>query len=342
MSVLARTAAAPAAVTFFGLALVLGACRGDPTTARGQVPVPTVRLMSGAASETLRRTYQNAAHLPFSGEELGRESAWIDSAATPLRAFWDAHGERVLADVSEFAGVGWVEEDVNVYFVRQDIGPVAFSLPLVMDLSVLEQVAGLPPPEAAFHQRLLAWALVHELVHRVYDQASIARGTVGSEAELPEIIALAGSRHDWDDVVVAFVMRDVLGPELTRPLLYNRGLQRTIGIYRLDRIAPLLARWPPARGRSLQARAREDHALETGLRHPAARRRVGELLADHGAVRGQVEPADVRAAADSIRTEFALGMDAIAQLLSDWEGQHGEGRLGVFPYRDDGGAWTWR
>ncbi len=298
--------------------------------------VPVVRLLDGAASETLRRTYANVAGENPTSEELQRENAWIDSVATPLRAFWTAHGERIIADLAAYTGTAWVEASFNIYFIRRHVGPVAFSLPLVLDLSPFERV---PPDQAGFYYGLLEWALVHELVHRVRDQPSIARSQGGREETHPAVRRIAGSAHDWDDVVAAFVLRDVLGEAAIRPLLFNRALQRTIGVYRLDRLQrDVLARWRPSASRPLAAWLAESAGLDTGFHDTAAEQRLEEAFAGAGYV-----PADrVRATARELADDFGLAPEQVAQLLSDWEGVHGEGRLLTFPYRAPDGRWEWQ
>jgi hypothetical protein len=340
--ILAPTMAPRSAIV--AAAMLLAACGGDerPGTAR-QVggptvggPVPAVRILDAEASATLRRTYANAAGEWPAPDDLAREGAWIDSVARPLRAFWKAHADRVLADLADYAGTRWVESSFNVYLIRRPVGVTAFSLPLVLDLSAFERV---PPDRADFYYGLLEWALVHELVHRVRDQPWIARSTVGREAEETRVVQAAGSAHDWDDVVTAFVLRDVVGESRLRPLLYNHALQRTIGVYRLDRIATrFLDRWHPSRDRPLGAWLAAERDPDTGFHHPAAERRLAALLA--GA--GYVPAGTVEAAADSLRREFGLGPEEVAQLLSDWDGANGEGRLLGFPYRAADGAWEWQ
>ncbi|MFN2433628.1 MAG: hypothetical protein ABR599_12600 [Gemmatimonadota bacterium] len=310
------------------LAAAVLAC-ADP-----QTHLPVVRVMDGHASEGLRRSYHVAARQPLSREALEQEAAWIDSVAAPLESFWAEHGERILGDLADFTGEEWVESSLNVYLVRQPLGVAAFSMPLVLDLSPFVRVA---PSESDLYQGLLAWALVHELVHRLLDQRAIARGTTGTEAGLPGALRVAGSVHDWDDVMVAFVLRDALGEEALRPLLFNRGLQRSIGLHRLDRIELLLERWRPSREQPLRVWLQTEPNLDTGVGEPAARAWLeGEL---HSA--GPVPPHRVRHAAQVLREDFGLTPEETAQLLSDWEGTHGAGRLGTFPYRRSDGWWEW-
>jgi hypothetical protein len=324
-------------VALIGLAWLGGpaACKPD---ARSPAPsaLPTVRLLDGAASEMLRRTYANVAGESPTPEELQRESAWIDSVAGPLRAFWTARGERILTDLAAYTGTAWVEASFNVYFIRRDVGPVAFSLPLVLDLSAFERV---PPDQAGFYYGLVEWALVHELVHRVRDQPCIARSCVGREEAPPAVRRIAGSAHDWDDVVAAFVLRDVLGEAAVRPLLFNRALQRTIGVYRLDRLQrDVLARWRPSAARPLAAWLAESAGLDTGFHDVAAEQRLEEAFAGPGYVQAD----RVRAITRELADEFGLALEQVAQLLSDWEGLHGEGRLLAFPYRASDGRWEWQ
>lgn len=294
-----------------------------------------MRLLDGRASATLRQTYAAAAGRPRTIQELAREGAWIDSVAAPLRAFWRAHGERVLTELADDTGTEWVETSFNVYFIRQPVGVAAISLPIVIDLSPFERV---PPERSAFYQGLLAWTLVHELVHRIYDQPAIARETAGPIALDPRSEMVAGDGHDWIDLVTAFVLHDVLGEASVRPLLYNRGLQRSIGVYRLDRFAErMLGRWQPSRGRPLREWLRTVPDVDTGFHHPPARARLQSALAEGGTPSG----ARVRAAVEGLQTEFGLGMEEAAQLLSDWESENGAGRLGAFPYRSLGGTWEW-
>jgi hypothetical protein len=295
-----------------------------------------VRLLDGGASEMLRRTYARAAGENPTPEELAREGAWIDSVARPLRVFWQAHGERVLADLADYTGTPWVESSFNVYFIRRNVGPAAFSLPLVVDLSPFERV---PAGREDFYYGLLEWALVHELVHRVRDQPWIARSHSGVEKADPGVARIAGSTHDWDDVVAAFVMRDVLGEPAVRPLLFNRALQRTIGVYRLDRLErDVLARWRPSGSKPLSAWLSESGELDTGFHHAAAEGRLAVDLAGEGYVTAE----RVQAAARILADELALTPEQVAQLLSDWEGAHGEGRLLAFPYRTSDGRWEWQ
>lgn len=298
---------------------------------------PVVRLLDGRASETLRRTYHEAAGGRPTPTELRREGEWIDSVSAPLRAFWSQRGDVVVRRLTDALGQRWTETSVNVHFVRQPLGVVGFSLPLVLDLSAFERV---PSDRAEFYRRLLLWALVHELVHRLRDQPYLARGTVGEEAADPLADAVAGSAHDWDDLVVAIVLRDVLGEDAVRPLLFNRALQRTAGIHRLDRFAErFLPRWQPSAARPLAAWLADEPDLDTGFHDRAAERVLESALVGFA---GVVPAERVRQAAERVRRERGVTPEQLAQLLSDWEGRHGAGRLGIFPYRDDSGAWDWR
>jgi hypothetical protein len=334
-----------------GLAAVLtvalaASCSGPaPAPAAGEADPPVVRLMDGRGSEALRLAFHHAGGRRPSAAELDGEAAWIDTVSAPLRAFWDAEGERILRGLAEDTGVEWKERSLNVYFVRQPLGALAFSLPLVVDLSVMARV---PPNRAAFHERLLVWALVHELAHRVYDQRAIARSTSAPESPGARAELVAGGAHDWIDLVTAFVLRDVLGEEPVRLLLYNRGLQRTVGLRRLELFdRRLLSRWRPSRDRPLPAwlDAADEADLDLGVHRPDAAALLESRLAGAASTatgRGGRVPADrVRAAADEASSRFELDPAELAQLLSDWEGIHGAGRLEVFPYRDAEGSWAW-
>lgn len=316
--------------------LAAGACSAPAPAARAP-DLPTVRLLDGRGSEALRLAFHHAAGRRPSPADLAGEAGWIDSVSAPLRAFWVEHGDAVLRDLADDTGVEWVESSLNVYFVRQPLGALAFSLPLVVDLSVLRQV---PPDRADFYDGLLAWALVHELAHRVYDQPAIARSTSLAEAPGPRAELVAGSAHDWIDLVTAFVLRDALGEDAVRPLLHNRALQRTVGLRRLELFdGRFLSSWRPGPGRPLPDWLAEtsEEELDLGVRHPGAEAFLERSLAGPG----RVPPERVRAAADTASAAFGLEPTVVAQLLSDWEGLHGAGRLGAFPYRTPEGTWSW-
>ena len=330
-----RLAAVPRALRIAAV-LAAVACSAPAPAARAP-DLPAVRLLDGRGSEALRLAFHHAAGRRPSPADLAGEAAWIDSVSAPLREFWAGHGDGVLRDLAEDTGVDWVESSLNVYFVRQPLGALAFSLPLVVDLSVLRQV---PPDRADFYQGLLAWALVHELAHRVYDQPGIARSTSLPEAPGPRAELVAGSAHDWIELVTAFVLRDALGEETVRPLLYNRALQRTVGLRRLELFdGRFLSRWRPGPGRPLPdwLAAANEAELDLGVRHPEA-----EAFLERGlAGPGRIPAGRVRAAADTASAAFGLEPAVVAQLLSDWEGRHGAGRLGAFPYRAPEGTWSW-